>query len=115
MLELNELVDKISTIQNQLTATESDSPEREKLHQYLEKIQYAYGRYLDDMLFEVYDEFCEDNQMQAIEKYLTPEGVPVDADDFPGVRYFLKLKANPLRFELVNKEIGNQKVIWRAA
>ena len=115
LLELNKLVEKITTIQDHLSRYERDPLLTDSLHHYLEVIHFTYGAYLDDLLFEVYDEYCEDNQIQPIERYLTPEGVAVEADDFPGVRYQLKLKAFPLRFELENQVIGNQEIVWKAA
>lgn len=115
LYELNRLIEKIATIQGHLSKNENDPLLLENLQNHIALVNARYGIYLNDLLFEVYDEYCEDNEVQSIDRYLSPEGVPVEADDFPGVQYRLKLKAFPLRFELENKEMGNYEVVWRAA
>ncbi|MFY0689042.1 MAG: hypothetical protein JXQ90_17865 [Cyclobacteriaceae bacterium] len=82
---------------------------------YVSEIKRKYGLYLTDVLFEVYDEYCADDDLMPIEAYLTPSGVPVEVDDLPGVHYRVKMISNPLRIELVNNKDDKSEVVWQAA
>ena len=112
---LNRLVEKVSSIKNHLNTNDSDPLLQESLQYYMSQINSQFGIYLNDLLFEVYDEYCSDNEIQSLEHYLDSSGVDVDVDDLPGVKYQLKLKAFPLRFEMENQHLGNQEVVWKAA
>lgn len=76
----------------------------ETLKMHLSHLNAKYGIFLTEMLFEIYDEYCEDGNMEELENYLGPKGVPIEIPNHPGETYTLKLKPYPLQFVLENGE-----------
>lgn len=80
-----------------------------------------YGEWLEEILSQVYDEYCPDDEVVSPISYLygsnllsgdSPVGVEVHADDFPGVQARLVLLPDPVRLELYNEHF--REVIWQA-
>lgn len=113
--ELDRLVAKFTAIKRHLESNEKDPLLEETYEEYLSLIQEKYGRYLDDVLFDIHDEYCEDFEVKDIEAYVSLEGVEVYAEDFPGVKAKLFLKANPLRCVMASLDRPYEEEIWRAA
>lgn len=91
----------------------------EEIEQLNDALQQSYGSYLEDALFNIYDEYCPDNDVQPIDQYIVPEnsakeqyGVAVEVDDFPGAQALLILAPNPTRFILKGNKEQFEEVVW---
>ena len=130
--KLNEAFNTIVEKKAELQGVDTLSKEFERgetLIRQLEKaFQREYGAYLHDVLFEVHDEFCSDNEVLLPIAYMassylkasgstyevsTTEGVQVDADDFPGISARLVLMPNPIRLELRGQKADFKEVVWQ--
>lgn len=84
----------------------------EQLHDLEDDFQDEYGEYLENILQQVHDEFCPDNDVLMPIGYLG-QGIPVEVDKLPGKDTRLILAPNPIRIILsVNKE--KQQVVWNS-
>ena len=98
----------------------------EELHDKEDNFVEVFGEYLEDVLHNVHDEYCPDNDVllpiaYLAKKYIvTPEnefdvptsaGVFVDADDYPGKNTRLVLIPNPTRLVL-NIDAENRTEVW---
>lgn len=109
--QLNLLVKKIIQMKEQLRKAENTPLIVETLSMYIYHLNEKYGIYLNEMLFEIYDEYCEDGNMENLESYLNPEGVPIEIINKPGKIFALKLKPFPLRFVIEqDNESSNLRV-----
>lgn len=113
--KLNSLVRQVSVAQSHLTHHESDPLLEETCRDCFEEIDAEYQYYLNDVLWNIYDEYCEDFQVENIENYLHPSGVNVESEDLPGVKAKLKIKPSPLRIVATNEMITNEEVLWQVA
>ena len=113
--ELNRLINQIFTIKTHIDLYEGDPELLESYEGHLRQLKLRHGQYLDELLFEIYDEHCEDSEIMDFAKYLSQDGVNVEAEDFPGVKASLTLRPNPLRFILSDTEQQHQEIIWKAA
>lgn len=102
--QLNLLVKKIAQLKEQLHSQPGTPLAIETLSMYIFHLNQKYGIFLNELLFELYDEYCEDGQMEALDSYLNPEGVPIEIVNEPGETFYLKLKPFPLRFVLEQDE-----------
>ncbi|MGI9541949.1 MAG: hypothetical protein ACR2MX_01745 [Cyclobacteriaceae bacterium] len=104
----------------------------EELHDLEDDFQEKYGDYLEDVLQDVHDELCPDNDVLLPIAYLAKEyiispgdnnekvydvkaseGVLVEVDDYPGQPTRLVLLPNPLRILLqINQE--QRQEVWAA-
>lgn len=109
--KLSRLLSKIRTIKTHLDLIGTDPLLQESYDDEIYQLKRRYGGYLSDLIFEVYDDVCSDCEIQDLEAYLSKEGVLVEADDFPGVQARLKMKINPLRFELVSPDEKIQEIV----
>ncbi|MEM9326232.1 MAG: hypothetical protein AAGA85_11270, partial [Bacteroidota bacterium] len=83
-----------------------------EIHAMEETFMQEYGSYVEEALFNVHDEYCPDNDVLLPVAYMASEylkdpegnqpydvpkdqGIPVEADDFPGVRARLVLVPGP--------------------
>lgn len=112
---LNNLVEKVRTINNHINSKEQDHLLKESLHKYLMEIKLQYGSFLLEKLFDLYDDYFSDSEMKSIEEYLSSDGVEVEGDDFAEIHSKLRLKSYPLRFELEGANHTFKEVIWSAA
>jgi hypothetical protein len=82
------------------------------LHALEDQFQEAFGAKLEEILQDIHDEFCSDNDVLMPMAYLG-KGVVVEADDYPGKDTRLLLVPNPPRIVLV---VGKEKeqTVWTA-
>ncbi len=113
--KLNNLIEKVRTINTHINDRENDPLLAESLEDYLMEIKLQYGSFLLDKLFDIYDDYFSDSEMKSIEDYLTATGVEVEGDDFDEIHSWLSIKPYPLRFELVGENNSFKEVIWSAA
>lgn len=106
---------KIRTIETHLTLFESDPLLTEDYEETMYQLQVQYGHEMGEILFEIYDEHCEDDRIHPFVDYIKGSGIMVEADDFPGVRACLKLKTMPLRFELEHPNKEYSETVWSMA
>lgn len=82
----------------------------EQLHDLEDAFHVKYGDYLEDVLQDVHDKYCPDNDVLMPIAYLD-EGIFVESDTYPGKETKLKLTASPTRIILsVGKD--KQEVVW---
>ena len=88
-----------------------------------------YGVFMEDALFNVHDEYCPDNDvllpiayiasqyLKDDEKYdvENDQGIPVEADDFPGIRARLVLVPEPTRLILQGEQAEFKETVWVAS
>lgn len=99
----------------------------EEIHRLEDQIQDQYGRYLEEALYHVHDEYCPDTEVLMPIAYVPNkvikdgdeykvdfrQGVYVEADDYAGNDTKLVILPNPLRIVLqVDPE--RSEVVWRA-
>lgn len=98
----------------------------EEIHKIEDDLQQKYGSYLEEVLYNVHDEYCPDtdvllpiayvpNKVEKVgEEYKVDfkQGVYVEADDYADDETKLVLLANPVRIVLqVNPE--KKEVVWK--
>lgn len=106
---------RIKTIETHLSRFDSDPLLIEDFEDNLLQLQIEYGQEMNEILFEIYDEHCEDDKIFPLIDYAKEGGVNVEAEDFPGVNAILKLKPKPLRFELEHPKGEYREVVWSLA
>lgn len=100
----------------------------EELHDLEDDLIEIFGESLEEVLYEVHDEYCPDNDVLLPTAYLakvylkkddgnfdisTDQGVIVDVDDYPGKLSRLVFLPNPTRLVLmVEHELGVE--VWKA-
>lgn len=112
---LNNLIEKVHTINAHINNREQDPLLAESLNDYLVEIKLQYGSFLLEKLFDIYDDYFSDSEMKSIEEYLTNDGVEVEGDDFDEIHSRLTIQPYPLRFEVVGVNNTFREVIWSAA
>ena len=101
----------------------------EELHDLEDDLIESFGEYLEEVLYEVHDEYCPDNDVLLPTAYLakvyvkdkegkfdvtTDQGVIVDVDDYPGKLSRLVFLPNPIRLVLmIENQVG--LVVWKVA
>ncbi len=84
----------------------------EQLHDLEDEFQDEYGEYLEEVLQDVHDEICPDNDVLMPIAYLG-KGVYVEVEKYPGKETKLVLEANPPRIVLsISKD--KQELVWSA-
>ena len=132
---LNQAFAEIAEKKSKLSQTESGSEERNLLAREISVLEddfrLEYGSYLEEVLFNVYDEYCSDDQVQSLTSYFADtyqihskgtnlnfdvaddEGVEVHAEDFPGIQARLVLVPNPVRLILQGTREPFREVLWK--
>ena len=113
--KLNSLVKKISIVRNHLDTSEPDSLLQEAYQDFVEEVKSDYDCFINDVLHDVYDEYCEDFEIEEVEQYLSSDGVDIECEDFPGVKAKMFLKPSPLRLVITDTFKENEELIWKAA
>jgi len=113
--ELDKLILKAVQLRSQIEMYQSDPILVKSYEKSFSQLKMKYGQYLEEILFEIYDEHCADSQVENLESYLSVQGVEVEADDFPGVKAKLQIRTAPLRFVLLNPQATYEEVVWKAA
>lgn len=99
----------------------------EELHDMEDDLTEEFGDYLEEVLNDVHDEFCPDNDVLLPIAYLANEykekdggfdvahdaGVIVDADDFPGKVTRLVIVPKPTRI-ILQCGTSHKEVVWKA-
>ena len=131
---LNQAFIEIAEKKNELSQFQHDNPEyvalQEEVHQLEAAFQAKYGHYIEEALFNVHDEYCPDNDVLLPVAYFATsylkgnggrsydvdkhEGIPVEADDFPGIKARLVLVPNPTRLVLQGQSAPFKEVVWTA-
>lgn len=106
---------KIKTIESHLSFYESDPLLVEDFQETIMLLQIQFGHEMNEILFEIYDEHCEDDRIYPFVDYARREGIMVESEDFPGVNACLKLKTMPLRFELEHPDKAYSEIVWSMA
>ncbi len=81
----------------------------------LQELKQNYGQYLNDILFDIYDDYCEDDECPDIIEFLTSNVVTVHPDDVLSGEAFLQMKTDPLRIELYDSTNQFKEVLWKVA
>ena len=84
----------------------------EEYQENLREFTEIYEPVLQEKLYEIYDEYFEDDEVQSVLSYFSDEGVQVFGEDFPGVKGSLHLSTNPLRFEFISECSDYRYCIW---
>jgi hypothetical protein len=128
IVELRNMVEESDLEKNLMAKTELELRKCEK--QFLEQ----YGIYLEEVLKDVHDEICPDDQVLSPIDYLAKkyidtgnksggkkvyevenyEGVAVGVDDYPGKNTKLVILPNPMRIMLLVDDV-NREELWRAS
>ena len=130
--KMDESVQELVKIKNKLAEIGYDSEEydsvEEQLHDLEDSFIDNFGDYLEEVLHNVHDEYCPDNDVLLPIAYLAKEytvtddnqydvgadaGVFVDADDYPGKNTRLVFIPNPLRI-VMNIGRDSREVLWTA-
>ncbi len=124
--KLTVIADKINQLATMDYHNEEYDHLEEEIHDLEDKLMEEYGTYLEEVFNDVHDEYCSDNDVllpiaYLAHKYLKTqdgydvpanEGVPVDADDFPGKDTRLVLVPSPTRIILQVDE--NERIeVWK--
>lgn len=111
---LDKALQHISLKREELSKIDYDNPTydqlEEELHDLEDDFQSQFGEYMEEVLQEIHDEFCPDNDVLMPIAYLG-SGVFVEVDKYPGKDAKLILQTNPTRLMLV---VGKDKseVVW---
>lgn len=111
---LEKTIHKLLVTRKHIEMHESDPLLEEDFKESLSDLKNQYGQYLNDVLFDIYDEYCEDDPCPDIEEFLKTQKVNVHPEDFGGTA-LLELKTAPLRFELSDPKQKITQVVWSAA
>ena len=114
LLKLNKLVKKIAFVHNYLKSNGQDPLLEESLYDYISDLRTSYGDYLMSQLFEVYDEYFEDNELDLLENYICGDTM-VYGEEFDQSELNVKIKPFPLRIELSSSSDNYCHTIWQAA
>ncbi len=96
------------------------------------KVSYFNEKYnlaMQNIMFEIYDELCPDDEVKPIGEYLADhytkssgtydaplsEGVAVHLDDYSFTEGRLLLLPDPARIVLQNFETQHREILWQAA
>lgn len=132
---LNQAFVQIAEKKNELFRYAKRDEQYEKLKNDLDQMQkefqHEFGSYIEEALFNVHDEFCPDNEVLKPISYFADnyvssdrgedaydvgqnEGVPVEADDFPGINARLVLVPGPTRLVLQGAKESFKEIVWVA-
>ena len=102
-----------------------------EIHDMEEAFMQEYGSFVEEALFNVHDEYCPDNDVLLPIAYMASQylkspnakqpydvtkdqGIPVEADDFPGVKARLVLVPGPTRLILQGQFDEFKEIVWVA-
>lgn len=111
---LDKAIGELIKRKTELEALDYNNPKYDEmedaLHDLEDNFQEEFGDDLEEVLQDIHDEYCSDNDVLMPVAYIG-KGVIVEADDFPGKDTKLILLAGPPRIVLaVGKE--NAKTVW---
>jgi len=111
---LDKALAELTKRKEELSAVDYNNPKYDEmedaLHDLEDDFQEQFGNKLEEILQDIHDEYCSDNDVLMPVAYVG-KGVIVEADDYPGKDTKLTLLANPPRIILsVGKE--KQETLW---
>lgn len=112
---LEKKINKLLITAQHIRMHESDPLLLEDFEDELYDLKFKYGQFLNDVLFEVYDEYCEDDSCPDIIEFLKSNKVLVHPDELFIGEAFLQIKTQPLRIELHSSDKAYQEVLWKVA
>lgn len=113
--KINNLITRIRLINNHFILNDRDVLLEESKEEYLETLNKKFGSFLKEKLFDVYDDYFEDSELEPLDRYLHIDGVLVEGDEFGELIVSIQIKSQPLRIEVMNKENEFQQIVWQAA
>lgn len=134
--KLNQAFVEIAEKKIELTRFDVQEPQYdavlEEIHTMEENFLQSYGTYVEEVLFNVHDEYCPDNEVLLPSAYMASaylktttdrvaydvendQGIIVEADDFPGVRARLVLIPAPTRLILQGEKSEFKETVWIAS
>jgi hypothetical protein len=113
---LDKALAELTKRKEELSAVDYNNPKYDEmedaLHELEDDFQEQFGGKLEEILQDIHDEYCSDNDVLMPVAYVG-KGVIVEADDYPGKDTRLTLLASPPRIVLsVGKE--KQETLWTA-
>ncbi len=112
---LNRLIGKVQLIGNHLDKGQNDPLLSESLDDMILEIKNHYGSFLLERLFDIYDDYFPDSEMESIESYISKEGVEVEGDEFEETESIISIHPFPLRIEVHGVNNSFKEVLWQAA
>ncbi len=134
--KLNQAFVEIAEKKIELTRFDVQEPQYDavlsEIHAMEEQFHQTFGTFVEEILFNVHDEYCPDNDVLLPSAYMasaylktsndrviydveTDQGIPVEADDFPGVRARLVLIPGPTRLILQGEKDEFKETVWIAS
>ncbi len=132
IIKLNQDFERIAEKKTALTQLDKESEgygETSKaLDQMLDQFIADYGTYLEEVLYEIHDEYCPDSDVMSPLAYIankyvrresnrfeveSTEGVEVYVDDFPEGNHKMVMVPSPCRLVIQN-EGGFKEIVWQA-
>ncbi len=134
--KLNQAFVEIAEKKIELTRFDVQEPQYDailaEIHEMEEEFLQTYGSYVEEVLFNVHDEYCPDNEVLLPSAYMASaylktstdrvaydvekdQGIRVEADDFPGVRARLVLIPGPTRLILQGEKDEFKETVWIAS
>ena len=133
--KLNQAFVEIAEKKIELTGFEVQEPQYDailaQIHELEEGFLETYGSFVEEVLFNVHDEYCPDNDVLLPVAYMASDylkkpdqrytydvendqGIRVEADDFPGVSARLVLIPEPTRLILQGEKDEFKETVWVA-
>lgn len=129
---MDSAIQEIAKRRNELKKIDYNNPKyddmEEELHDLEDTLQVKYGEYLEEVLQNVHDKYCPENDVLFPIAYLAKsyqisdaneysvannEGVFVEVDSIPGKDTRLVIVPNPVRV-ILNVGKDQQQVVWTA-
>lgn len=114
VFKLNKLVEKACIINQHIKSNGKDPLLEESLYELIMQIKMKYGDFLKKKLFDFYEDYFEDNEMESLENYLINE-VSVFGDELDQENLIIGIQPSPLRIEVHDVNNNYQHVLWQAA
>lgn len=133
MHTLNEDLVDLVEVKSKINSLEETSREYDSIRRLFEKMsEYFVSRYgvtMEEIMFEIYDELCPDDEVKTIDNYLAShyenkdgkydasleEGVVVHPDDFDFQEGRLVILPNPVRIAIQDPKTNHREIVWKAA
>lgn len=111
--KLNELIETAQNISDEQLNGTMDAGLNARLAECLDQIKSQFGDFLQEKLFEIYDDYFSDDEIKPLEQYLITDGVEVESDELDDLKSKLAIKPFPLRFEATGVHKQRKQIIWQ--
>lgn len=112
-VQLEESLTRLLLTKRHIEMYEKDPLLVEDFEEGLQELQMQHGQYLNDLLFDIYDEYCEDDPCPDFIDFLKSETVVVHPKGFPNEKAHLSLLTAPFRFKLSDPYHNYEQIIWK--